>query len=105
MRLTTEFDPTGRTAGRYWGNAAEGEVPGGEPAGRDEAGDADPAGRDAAGVADGFVFTSTSAAKRAGPASKATTIDNQNLGMGSYATHCGRFRKINLLSEAVSTLH
>src|SRR5947208_15920902 len=93
MRLTTELGPTARTAGRYWGSAAEGDVPGGAPAGREEAGDAEPAGRDGAGEV--ARFTSTSAAKRAGPANKATAIENQNLDMGSYATHCGRFRNIN----------
>lgn len=72
-------------------------MPGGEPAGRDAAGDAEPVGRDEAGVADGFVFISTSAPKRAGPANKSTAMDNQNLGMASYATHCGRFRKTILL--------
>src|SRR4051812_49869273 len=101
-RLTPEWAPTARTAGRYWGSAAEGDVPGGDPAGREAAGDAEPAGRDGAG--DGARFTSTSAAKRAGPANKATAMENQNLDMGSYATHCGRFRKTNSASPAVKSL-
>ena len=76
------------------GSSADGVAPGGEPAGRDMAGEADPEGREAAGVAEGF--TCTSAAKRTGPASTAAAMDNNlNLNMGCYATHCGPFRKIN----------
>ena len=105
----TEFGPWVRRAGRYFGSSAEGELPGGDPAGRDEAGVAEPAvlgaaelvglgegdtaGRDAAGVAEGF--TCTSAAKRAGARTRAAAIENQNLNMGSYATQSSGFRKIN----------
>src|SRR6476619_7365882 len=92
MRLMTESGPRGRTAGRYFGSSAEGDVPGRTPTDLGGGGEAEPFGRAGAGVAEGF--TSTSAAKRAGAATKATAMGNQDLNMGSYATQCGCFRNL-----------
>src|SRR3954469_9624167 len=46
MRLMTELGPRGRTAGRYFGSSAEGDVPGGAPAGQDKAAEAETVGRE-----------------------------------------------------------
>jgi len=65
------------------------------------AGEAEPLGRDGAGVAEGF--NSTSAAKRAGAARRATARENQDLNMGSYATQSSAFRKVNLARNRANT--
>ena len=82
IRLTTEFGPSVRSAGRYWGNcaeagAAEGEAPGlteGEAAGFEEG-----AVAGLEGVAEGFVCTCTSAAERIPAPARPTARVNQNL--------------------------
>ena len=80
--MTTEFGPSGRSAGRYRGScaeagAAEGEAPGlaeGEGAGFDEG-----AVAGLEGVAEGFVCSCTSAAERIPAPVRPTARVNQNL--------------------------